>query len=53
MSTLIVIAKEPVPGRVKTRLSPPFTPRQAASLAHAALLDTLEAVRRAPAEYEV
>ena len=23
---LIVIAKEPVPGRVKTRLTPPFTP---------------------------
>jgi rSAM/selenodomain-associated transferase 1 len=40
---LMVIAKEPVPGRVKTRLTPPFTPRQAADLAQAALADTLAA----------
>jgi rSAM/selenodomain-associated transferase 1 len=46
---LIVIAKEPVPGRVKTRLTPPYTPRQAAALAEAALVDTLEAVTRTPA----
>jgi glycosyltransferase A (GT-A) superfamily protein (DUF2064 family) len=32
-----------VPGRVKTRLSPPCTPAQAASLARAALEDTLTA----------
>lgn len=44
MSTLIVIAKAPVPGRVKTRLTPPFTPEQGAELAGAALADTLEAV---------
>ncbi|MYZ09178.1 glycosyltransferase, partial [Streptomyces sp. SID2999] len=25
MTTLLVIAKEPRPGRVKTRLTPPFT----------------------------
>lgn len=43
MSTLIVIAKAPVPGRVKTRLTPPFTPEQAAALASAALEDTLAA----------
>lgn len=47
MSTLIVIAKAPVPGRVKTRLTPPFTPQQGAELAGAALADTLEAVARA------
>jgi hypothetical protein len=41
--TLIVIAKAPVPGRVKTRLCPPCTPRQAAALAEAALRDTLAA----------
>jgi uncharacterized protein len=41
---VIVIAKEPVPGRVKTRLTPPFTPAQAAALAEAALADTLAAV---------
>ena len=41
---VVVIAKEPVPGRVKTRLTPPFTPGQAAALAEAALGDTLAAV---------
>ncbi|MFE8014017.1 DUF2064 domain-containing protein [Streptomyces antibioticus] len=49
MTTLLVIAKEPVPGRVKTRLTPPFTPDEAASLAAAALADTLRAVAAAPA----
>jgi len=42
-ATVIVLAKAPVPGRSKTRLSPPFTPQQAASLALAALEDTLAA----------
>jgi len=41
---VVVIAKEPVPGRVKTRLTPPFTPWEAAALAEAALTDTLAAV---------
>jgi rSAM/selenodomain-associated transferase 1 len=41
---VVVIAKEPVPGRVKTRLTPPFTPQQAAELAEASLADTLHAV---------
>ncbi|RCG28595.1 glycosyltransferase [Sphaerisporangium album] len=41
---VVVIAKEPVAGRVKTRLVPPFTPGQAAGLAAAALEDTLRAV---------
>jgi uncharacterized protein len=45
---LIVIAKAPVPGQVKTRLTPPFTPHEAARLAEAALTDTLEAAARAP-----
>ncbi|MFC5199164.1 TIGR04282 family arsenosugar biosynthesis glycosyltransferase [Streptomyces kaempferi] len=53
MSTLLVIAKEPRPGRVKTRLTPPFTPRQAASLAEAALVDTLLAVAATPARRRV
>ena len=51
--TLLVIAKEPVPGRVKTRLTPPYTPWQAAALAEAALADTLNTVLRAPARRRV
>jgi glycosyltransferase A (GT-A) superfamily protein (DUF2064 family) len=43
MTTIIVIAKETVPGRVKTRLHPPFSLEQAAELAAAALNDTLAA----------
>jgi glycosyltransferase A (GT-A) superfamily protein (DUF2064 family) len=43
---LIVIAKAPVAGRVKTRLTPPCTPDQAALLARAALQDTLDAAVR-------
>ena len=42
-SALLVIAKAPVPGRVKTRLTPPCTPEQAARLARAAIEDTLAA----------
>ena len=49
MTTLVVLAKEPVPGRVKTRLNPPFNHHQAAELAAAALADTLAAVAAAPA----
>ena len=41
---VVVIAKEPYPGRVKTRLTPPFTPVEAAELAAASLSDTLAAV---------
>jgi len=40
----LVLAKAPVPGRVKTRLCPPCTPAQAARLAAAALADTLAVV---------
>ena len=50
---LIVIAKAPVPGRVKTRLTPPCTPEEAADLAEAALADTLRAIAATPAERRV
>ncbi len=40
---LLVLAKEPVPGRVKTRLCPPCEPSEAAAIAEAALADTLVA----------
>ncbi len=42
---LIVMAKSPLPGRVKTRLCPPLRSAEAAELALASLLDTLDAVR--------
>jgi len=44
-ATVIVIAKQPVPGRVKTRLQTEFTPSEAAALARACLSDTLAAVQ--------
>ncbi|MEV7981991.1 DUF2064 domain-containing protein [Streptomyces sp. NPDC086519] len=53
MTTLLVIAKEPRPGKVKTRLTPPFSPGQAAALAEAALADTLDAVAATPADRRV
>ena len=46
---LLVLAKEPVPGRVKTRLCPPCTPAEAAAIAEAALADTLAAASAMPA----
>ncbi|MFF6916549.1 DUF2064 domain-containing protein [Streptomyces sp. NPDC012466] len=52
-TTLLVIAKEPVPGRVKTRLTPPYTPLEAATLAEAALTDTLHTMLRVPARRRV
>lgn len=48
-AAIIVLAKEPVVGRVKTRLCPPCSPHQAAALAEAALSDTLTAVTAVPA----
>ncbi|WP_405989932.1 DUF2064 domain-containing protein [Streptomyces sp. NBC_00986] len=53
MTTLLVIAKEPLPGRVKTRLTPPFTPEEAAALAEASLVDTLHVVLATPARRRV
>jgi len=52
-TTLLVIAKQPVPGRVKTRLVPPCTHEQAAALAEAALADTLHTVLMVPARRRV
>lgn len=46
---LLVLAKTPLAGRVKTRLCPPLSPRQAAAVAAAALADTLDAVAATPA----
>jgi glycosyltransferase A (GT-A) superfamily protein (DUF2064 family) len=52
-AALIVIAKEPVPGRVKTRLVPPLTDSEAAHLARAALSDTLRVASAADARQRV
>lgn len=46
--TLVVIAKECIPGRVKTRLTPPLSPQEAARLASASLEDTLHTVAMIP-----
>jgi len=53
LGTLIVIAKSPVPGRVKTRLCPPLSFEQAADLADAALTDTVRVAAVVPAARHV
>ena len=50
---VIVLAKVPRPGRVKTRLQPAFTPDEAADLAGCALRDTLAAVAAARTDRRV
>ena len=45
MNALLVVAREPIPGRTKTRLSPPLAPHEAAQLYKMFLLDTLEIMR--------
>jgi rSAM/selenodomain-associated transferase 1 len=44
--TLLVVAKRPTPGQTKTRLCPPLTPHQAASLYDCFLRDTLDTMRQ-------
>lgn len=51
--TLIIIAKSPLPGRVKTRLCPPCTHNEAAVLAEAALADTLDTLAAVPARRHI
>ncbi len=53
MTTLVVIAKEPLPGKAKTRLHPPLTLAQAAELAAACIDDTLAAAENVPATRRV
>ncbi len=50
---VLVVAKEPLAGYVKTRLCPPFTVAEAADYAMAALADTLEAVAACGADEKV
>lgn len=50
---VLVMAKAPVAGTVKTRLCPPFTLEEAAQVAEAALADTLAAVARCGASRRI
>ena len=51
--TVAVVAKECLPGRVKTRLTPALSPEGAARVAAASLADTLDTVRATPAARRV
>jgi uncharacterized protein len=53
MSIVIVLAKAPVAGRVKTRLCPPLSGGQAAEIALAALKDTLTAVAAIQVDHRI
>lgn len=53
MSTLVVVAKECVPGSVKTRLTPPLSPVGAARVAAASLDATLRVARTVRADRHV
>jgi glycosyltransferase A (GT-A) superfamily protein (DUF2064 family) len=53
MTTLILIAKETIPGKVKTRLTPQLSFEQAATLAALSIADTLAAVAPLPASRRI
>ncbi|MBI3603234.1 MAG: DUF2064 domain-containing protein, partial [Nitrospirae bacterium] len=46
-SALVIFAKAPIPGLVKTRLCPPLTPDEAATLQGSLVLDVAERSRSA------
>ena len=52
-SALVVFAKAPIPGQVKTRLCPPLTPDEAATVHGSFVIDTLERTRAAVAKYRL
>lgn len=52
-ATVLIIAKEPRPGHAKTRLSPPCSPDEAATIATAALHDTFCTFARVPVQRRV
>jgi uncharacterized protein len=53
VTALLVLAKEPLPGRSKTRLCPPLRLEEAAEVAEAALVTTLETVSAARADRRI
>ncbi len=50
---LVIFAKAPVPGQVKTRLCPPLTPDEAATLHGSFVLDTLERTKTAVGRWKL
>ena len=50
---LVVFAKAPIPGQVKTRLCPPLTPDEAATVHGSFVLDTLERTRAAVSKFRL
>lgn len=45
MNAIVIMAKAPIPNRVKTRLTPPLEPEEASLLYHSFLLDKIEQVK--------
>jgi rSAM/selenodomain-associated transferase 1 len=52
-TALVIFAKAPIPGQVKTRLCPPLTPDEAATLHGSFILDTLERTKVAVAKFKL
>ena len=52
-AALVIFAKAPVPGEVKTRLCPPLTPDEAATLHGSFVLDMLERTKLAVAKLQL
>ena len=52
-AALVVFAKAPIPGQVKTRLCPPLTPDEAATIHGSFVLDTLERTRTAVSAFRL
>jgi uncharacterized protein len=52
-AALVVFAKAPVPGQVKTRLCPPLTPDEAATIHGSFVIDTLERTRTAVSRFRL
>ena len=52
-AALVIFAKAPIPGQVKTRLCPPLTPDEAATLHGSFVLDTLERTKAATTTFKL
>ena len=52
-AALVIFAKAPIPGQVKTRLCPPLTPDEAATLHGSFVLDTLERTKMAASKLKL